>query len=102
MKTITLTDAKNRLAQLVDSLEQGPVLLTRHGLPCAALVALDARFDQEVYSLSRNKRLRQMIDDACREVRKTAGIPFLQVVAEVERLVKRRETRTVRGKQKRS
>ena len=37
MKTISLTDAKARLAELVDGLEEGPVLLLRKGRPCAAL-----------------------------------------------------------------
>lgn len=84
MKTVSLTDAKTRLAQLVDSLDQGPVLLTRHGQPCAALIALDEKFDEEAYSLARNKRLRQMIDHACRQVRRTGGIPFSQILAEFE------------------
>ena len=100
MKTISLTDAKTRLPQLVDSLAEGPVLLTRQGQPCAALIALDKSFDQEVYSLSRNQQLRRMIDDACRQARRTGGIPFSQVSAEVEARERRARTKPVQRKGK--
>ena len=41
MKTISLADAQARLAELVDRLAEGPVLLLHKGRPCAALVGLD-------------------------------------------------------------
>ena len=84
MKTVSLENARHQLPQLVKQLPDGPVLLTHRGQPCAAIVALDERFDEETYSLSRNKRLRQLIREACSDVKSHGGIPFAQVVAEVE------------------
>jgi prevent-host-death family protein len=85
MKTISVTDAQTRLGELVDALEDGPVLLVRQGQPCAALVGLDERFDREAFSLGRNKRLRRLMDEACRRTKKTGGIPFAEILAEVEK-----------------
>jgi prevent-host-death family protein len=84
MKTISLTDARDQLAQLVEVLEDGPVLLMRNGKPCAALVGLDERFDREAFSLGRDKSLRRLIDEACRKVGEGGGIPFSDILREVD------------------
>lgn len=84
MKTISLATAQKRLIEMVDTLGEGPVLLLRRGKPCAALVGLDERFDREAFSLGRNKRLRQLLDEACRRTRETGGIPFSQILAAIE------------------
>ncbi len=67
MKTMSLTDAQTQLAQLVDVLKEGPVLLLRKGQPCAALVGLDEHFDREAFSLGRDQNLRRLVDEACRD-----------------------------------
>ena len=85
MKTMSLSDAQERLTKLVDSLEEGPILLLRKGQPCAALVGLTERFDREAFSLSRNKRLRQMVDEACQRTAEMGGNPFADILAEVEK-----------------
>lgn len=84
MKTISVADAQKQLASLIGALKEGPVLLLRKGQPCAALVGLDERFDQEAFSLGRNKRLRRMMHNACQRTGETGGIPFSEIVAEVE------------------
>ena len=68
---------------LIGALNDGPVLLLREGEPCAALVALDERFDREAFSLGRDKRVRRIIDDACLKTRETGGISFADIVREI-------------------
>lgn len=96
MKKMSLVDAQEQLASLVDTLEEGPVLLLRKGWPCAALVGLGERFDMEA-SLGKNKRLRRLVDEACRRTSETGGIPFSQILAEVEHAKTRRKTRAARA-----
>lgn len=85
MKTISLTNARDQLGELVDALEEGPVLLLRKGQPCAALVGLGERFDREAFALGRNKRVRRLVDEACRRTATTGGIPFAEILAEVDK-----------------
>jgi antitoxin (DNA-binding transcriptional repressor) of toxin-antitoxin stability system len=84
MKTVSLTDAGAQLIELVDVLSEGPVLLLRKGQPCAALIGLDERFDREAFSLGRNKALRRLVDEACRKTNESGGIPFSEILKEVE------------------
>lgn len=99
MKTISVSAAKTQLAKLIDALQEGPVLLLHKGQPCAALVGLDERFDREAFSLGRNQRLRQLMDDACRRTKATGGIPFSEILAEVQQQGK---TRPIRSRGRRS
>jgi len=84
MKTMSVTDAQTQLVELVDALKEGPVLLLRKGQPCAALVGLDERFDRESFSLGRDKSLRRLIDEACRKTKEGGGIPFSEILREVD------------------
>jgi antitoxin (DNA-binding transcriptional repressor) of toxin-antitoxin stability system len=83
MKTISVVEAQKQLTDLIAGLEAGPVLLLRDGQPCAALVGLDERFDREAFSLGRNRRLRKMIDDACRRTSETGGVSFADILREI-------------------
>lgn len=84
MKTISVVEAQEQLSDLIGALNEGPVLLLDKGQPCAALVALDERFDREAFSLGRNKRVRQMIDDACRRTKETGGVSFADILREIQ------------------
>jgi antitoxin (DNA-binding transcriptional repressor) of toxin-antitoxin stability system len=84
MKTISVAEAKNQLTDLIAALKEGPVLLLLKGQPCAALVGLDERFDREAFSLGRNKRLRQIMDDACRRTKETGGTSFADILREIQ------------------
>jgi antitoxin (DNA-binding transcriptional repressor) of toxin-antitoxin stability system len=84
MKTISVAEAQKQLTDLIGALKDGPVLLLLNGQPCAALVGLEERFDREAFSLGRNKRLRQLMDEAYRRTKETGGIPFAEVLREVE------------------
>jgi len=83
MKTISLSEAQKQLPNLVGVLKEGPVVLLRKGQPCAALVGLSESFDREAFSLGRNKRLRRLMDDACRRAA-TRGVPFSEIIREVQ------------------
>ena len=96
MKTMSVANAQKQLADLIGALKEGPVLLLSKGQPCAALVGLDERFDQEAFSLGRNKRLRQLIDDACRRTRETGGISFSEILGEIQHQRARGKTRRTR------
>ncbi len=94
MKTVSLTDAKNQLPRLVNGLVEGPIVLTRKGKPCAALVGLGDTLDREAFALGRSKRLRELINDACREAQEKGAIPFAKVLAKVQGRNRRRENRS--------
>jgi antitoxin (DNA-binding transcriptional repressor) of toxin-antitoxin stability system len=83
MKTMSVLEAQKQLMDLIGAHDDGPVLLLREGEPCAALVALDERFDREAFSLGRDKRIRHMIDDACRRTKETGGISLADIVREI-------------------
>jgi antitoxin (DNA-binding transcriptional repressor) of toxin-antitoxin stability system len=100
MKTMSLTDAQTQLAQLVDVLKEGPVLLLRKGQPCAALVGLDEHFDREAFSLGRDKSLRRLIDEACRKTKEGGGIPFSEILQEVDAQLPSRKKRPGRPRAK--
>jgi hypothetical protein len=48
------------------------------------LMGLAEPFDREAFLLGRNRRLRQLIDEACKPTGKTGGIPFAQILTEIE------------------
>jgi antitoxin (DNA-binding transcriptional repressor) of toxin-antitoxin stability system len=99
MKTMTVDEAQKQLTDLIGALKEGPVLLLRGGQPCAALVGLDERFDREAFSLGRNRRLRQLIDEACRRTKETGGIRFTDILSEIEEQpVRKTRTRRAPGK----
>jgi antitoxin (DNA-binding transcriptional repressor) of toxin-antitoxin stability system len=100
MKTMSLTDAQTQLPQLVDVLKDGPVLLLRKGQPCAALVGLDEHFDREAFSLGRDPALRRLIDEACRKTKDGGGIPFSEILKEVDARPPSRKKRPSRPRTK--
>ncbi len=83
MKTVSVVDAQKQLTDLIAALKEGPVVLLRKGRPCAALVGLDEHFDRESFSLGRDKTLRRLLDMACRRTKKGGGIPFSEILEEV-------------------
>jgi antitoxin (DNA-binding transcriptional repressor) of toxin-antitoxin stability system len=84
MKTVSVVEAQKQLTDLIAALKEGPVVLLRRGRPCAALVGLDEHFDRESFSLGRDKSLRRLLDRACRRTKKDGGIPFSEILKEVD------------------
>ena len=69
---------------MMEPLPRGPVIVTKHGRPCAALVSLDEGVDLEAFLVAHNRRLVALIE---RGMSQAGGMPF----REVERAISRRE-----------
>ena len=68
----------------MEPLPRGPVIITKHGRPCAALVSLDEGVDLEAFLVAHNRRLVALVE---RGMSQAGGIPL----QEVEREILRRE-----------
>ena len=84
MKIESVRTVRNRLSDMIRTLPAGPVIITKNGRPCAALVSLDENADLEAFLVAHNPRLTALIERAMAE---PGGIPL----ARVEREVSRRE-----------
>lgn len=74
----------NRFPEMLRGLKEGPVIITRNGRPCAALVQLNTRTDLEAFLAAHNPRLTALME---RVLAEGGGAPL----EEVEREVSRRE-----------
>ncbi|MEK6608592.1 MAG: type II toxin-antitoxin system Phd/YefM family antitoxin [Myxococcota bacterium] len=84
MKVAPLFEVKNRLSQYVTDARRAPVIITRKGRPCAALVSLEDT-DLEVFLLGHHPGFLALLDRSAARAR-AAGVTPL---ADVERLVAR-------------
>jgi prevent-host-death family protein len=65
MKVESIRDVKARLNRIVAELPQdGSVVITRNGKPCAVLMPVTSDTDLEIVALSQNKRFWTMYDQA--------------------------------------
>ena len=90
MKIAPLFEVKNRLSEYVKETVSGPVVITKNGKPCAALIHLAADEDIESFLLAHNRRFMNLLDKAVEKTRKRGGIPLSDVVEEVSKRVKKR------------
>lgn len=91
MKVAPLFDVKNHLSQYVARARGGPVVITRNGRPCAALVAL-VDDDIEAFLLRNHPLFLAELDRAHARAQREGVTPL----AEVEREVRVRERSRVR------
>ena len=75
-------EVKNRLSRFVSEAGEGPVIITKNGKPCAALVTLEG-VDLESFALAHSPRLLAMMDRSVRQA-EASGIPLSEIEAEVE------------------
>ena len=73
MKVIEKSDATRTLAEYAAEMGAGPVVLTHHGEPVAALVAIE-NADLETVSLSTNRQFLDLIERSRTRVRAEGGI----------------------------
>ena len=78
MKIMPLFEVKNRLSACVDEARRGPVVITRNGKPCAALVAVGEQ-DLEALLLGHDPRFRALMDGAVARAR-TEGVPLSRLL----------------------
>lgn len=73
MKTVEITDARDSLATYAEHRKDFPIVVTDHGRPVAALLALD-NTDVETASLSANPQFISLIDRSRRHHAQKGGI----------------------------
>lgn len=102
MKIESVRVVRDRLSEMITTLPRGPVIITKNGRPCAALVSIDERMDLEAFLVAHNPRLMSLIE---RSLSQRGGRSLEQVEREVAGLErkqkqKRKGTLSLRGKAK--
>lgn len=65
MRIETIREVKAKLSQMVTELpEEGPVVITKNGRPCAVLMPVTEESDLEVLALSQNRSFWKLYDRA--------------------------------------
>jgi len=103
MKVAPSADVKARFTDYLESIQSGPVAITRNGRVVAALVALDENDDLESFALGHSRRLRQILEKSKEQFKAGKGIPHHQFWAEVAattRKVRRTNSKRVRRENK--
>jgi prevent-host-death family protein len=95
MKVAPLYEVKNNLSEYVRETAAGPIVITKNGKPCAALVHLEEDQDMESFLLSHNPRFLHLLDEAHRKTQEKGGTPLSELVDAVTR-----KSRPRRKKQK--
>ena len=98
MKIAPLYEVKNKLSEYVQETASGPVVITKNGKPCAALVHLGEDQDMESFLLSHNPRFLRLLDTAAEKARTEGTMPMSALTKELKsrrkRVVKRKKARS--------
>jgi prevent-host-death family protein len=86
MKTIDVTKAKATLGEYADSAVKDPLVLTRHGKPIAALIALTGNVDLESLSLSTNPDFIAILQRSRESLRRQGGLSSEEMRRRVEEM----------------
>jgi len=62
MKIESVRVVRERLSEMIKALPQGPVIITKNGRPCAALVSLEEDGDPEAFLIAHHPQLVALID----------------------------------------
>ena len=73
MKTVEKQDATRTLAEYTADIQGGPVVVTDHGRPVAALVRIE-NADLETVALSTNRQFLDLIERSRSRVRAEGGV----------------------------
>jgi len=75
MKVESIRDVKARLNKIVRALpDEGSVVITKNGRPCAVLMAVTEDTDLEIVAISQNKRFWRMYDGAVARAEKEGWV----------------------------
>ena len=75
MKVESLREVKANLNKIVGALpEEGSVVITKNGRPCAVLMPVTEDTDPEIVAISQNKRFWQTYDRALRRAEKKGWV----------------------------
>ena len=62
MKIESVRTVRERLSQMIKTLPKGPVIITKNGRPCAALISLGEDSDLEAFLIAHHRGLVSLID----------------------------------------
>jgi prevent-host-death family protein len=62
MKIESVRTVREELSKMIKTLPEGPVIITKNGRPCAALVSLEEGGDLEAFLIAHHGRLVALID----------------------------------------
>jgi len=89
MKIAPLYEVKNKLSEFVKETASGPVVITKNGKPCAALVHLGENEDMETFMLSHSPRFLELLDRAADKTEEKGGVSLSALTKELSRPGKR-------------
>jgi prevent-host-death family protein len=69
MKTINMREAREKLAELVDQSQEGPIWITRHGKPVAMLLGVEGVVDLDSIVVEPNPQFWEMLEKVRRSKR---------------------------------
>lgn len=90
MKIEPVREVKDRLSKMIKALPEGPVIITKNGRPCAALVSLEGGVDLEAFLVAHDPRLVALIE---RGMSQRGGITLEEVEREVTGRERKRQRR---------
>jgi prevent-host-death family protein len=90
MKIESVRVVRDRLSEMIKTLPDGPVIITKNGRPCAALVSLGENTDLEAFLITHNPRLVSLME---RGISDPGGIPLEEVEREVRRRARKQKPR---------
>ena len=90
MKIESVRAVRDRLSEMIKTLPRGPVIITKNGRPCAALVSLGEEVDLEAFLVAHNPRLVALIE---RAMSQRGGVPLEEVEREVSRRERKQKAR---------
>ena len=94
MKIAPLYEVKNKLSELVKETESGPIVITKNGKPCAALVHLAEDEDMETFMLSHSPRFLELVDKAAEKTRQRGGTPLSELTKDLATRRRRKGKKT--------
>ena len=77
MKIESIRNVKAKLNQIVSGLsEEGSVVITKNGRPCAVLMPVTQDTDLEIVAISQNRRFWEIYDRAARRAEEEGWTPL--------------------------
>ncbi len=83
MTTVTLEQNKLTLRELAELAQNGPVLITEHGQPVVAVIALDEA-EAEAWLMGQSEELMEIVEQSRRRLREEGGLSLKDMRQELE------------------
>ena len=82
MKMAGIREVRQKLTQFLKGIHKTPLIITKNGRPCAAVVELTNEMDVEAFLCAHNERLTELIDQ---NAASRQEIPFETVEKRIEK-----------------